>query len=87
MARRIVITSGKGGVGKSTIVSLLGYAMASLGKMVLLVDMDFGLNNLDVVMGVENKIVYDIIDVLEGKCLARQAIIQDFDVNLDSPCI
>lgn len=78
MARRIVITSGKGGVGKTTLVSLLGYAIASLGKKVLLVDMDFGLNNLDVVMGIENKIVYDIIDVLEGKCLPKQAIIQDF---------
>ena len=78
MARRIVITSGKGGVGKSTIVSLLGYAMASLGKKVLLVDMDFGLNNLDVLMGIENKIVYDIIDVIEGRCLPKQAIIEDF---------
>ena len=78
MARRIVITSGKGGVGKSTIVSLLGYAIASLGKKVLLVDMDFGLNNLDVLMGIENKIVYDIIDVIEGRCLPKQAIIEDF---------
>ena len=78
MARRIVITSGKGGVGKSTIVSLLGYAIASLGKKVLLVDMDFGLNNLDVLMGIENKIVYDIIDVIEGKCRPKQALVQDF---------
>lgn len=78
MTRRIVITSGKGGVGKSTIVSMLGYAIAGLGKKVLLVDMDFGLNNLDVLMGIENKIVYDIIDVLEGKCMPKQAIIQDF---------
>ena len=83
MARRIVVTSGKGGVGKSTIVSSLGYAIAGLGKRVLLVDMDFGLNNLDVLMGIENKIVYDIIDVLEGKCLPKQAIIEDFfDSNL-----
>ena len=78
MARRIVVTSGKGGVGKTTIVSMLGYAIASLGEKVLLVDMDFGLNNLDVLMGIENKIVYDIIDVIEGKCLPKQAIIQDF---------
>ena len=78
MARRIVITSGKGGVGKTTIVSMLGYSMADLGQKVLLVDMDFGLNNLDVLMGIENKIVYDIIDVIEGKCLPKQAIIQDF---------
>lgn len=78
MARKIVITSGKGGVGKTTIVSLLGVSLASKGYKVLIVDMDFGLNNLDVVMGIENKIVYDIIDVLEGKCQPRQAIIQDF---------
>ncbi len=78
MARRIVVTSGKGGVGKTTLVSMLGYAIAELGQKVLLVDMDFGLNNLDVLMGIENKIVYDIIDVLEGKCPPQQAIIQDF---------
>lgn len=78
MARKIVVTSGKGGVGKTTIVSSLGVALSSKGYKVLLVDMDFGLNNLDVVMGIENKIVYDIIDVLEGKCQPRQAIIQDF---------
>ena len=59
-------------------MSLLGYAIASLNKKVLLVDMDFGLNNLDVVMGIENKIVYDIIDVLAGKCLPKQGIVQDF---------
>lgn len=83
MARKIVITSGKGGVGKTTIVSGLGVMLARLGFRVLLVDMDFGLNNLDVVMGIENKIVYDIIDVIEGKCMAKQAIVQDFfDNNL-----
>ena len=76
-----MITSGKGGVGKTTIVSHLGYILARCGYKVLLVDMDFGLNNLDVIMGIENKIVYDIIDVLEGKCLPRQAIIQDFFEN------
>ncbi|MGN0961083.1 MAG: septum site-determining protein MinD [Christensenellales bacterium] len=81
MTRRIVITSGKGGVGKTTIVSGLGMALAGKGYKVLLVDMDFGLNNLDVVMGIENKIVYDIIDVLEGKCLPRQAVVQDFFEN------
>jgi len=78
MARKIVITSGKGGVGKTTIVSSLGIELAKIGYKVMLIDMDFGLNNLDVVMGIENKIVYDIIDVLEGKCLPRQALIQDF---------
>ena len=71
MSKKIVITSGKGGVGKTTIVSILGKALARLGKKVLMVDMDFGLNNLDVLMGIENKVVYDIIDVIEGKCLPK----------------
>ena len=78
MSRKIVVTSGKGGVGKTTIVSMLGIGLSRKGYSVLLVDMDFGLNNLDVVMGIENKIVYDIIDVLEGRCLPSQAVIQDF---------
>lgn len=78
MARKIVVTSGKGGVGKTTIVSNLGNILAGLGYKTLLVDMDFGLNNLDVLMGIENKIVYDIIDVIEGKCTPMQAILQDF---------
>ena len=78
MVRKIVVTSGKGGVGKTTIVSGLGYSLAGLGYKTLLIDMDFGLNNLDVLMGIENKIVYDIIDIIEGKCLPRQALIQDF---------
>lgn len=81
MARKIVITSGKGGVGKTTIVSGLGYTLANMGYKTMLVDMDFGLNNLDVLMGIENKIVYDIIDVIEGKCLPKQALIQDFFEN------
>lgn len=78
MARRIVVTSGKGGVGKTTFVCCFGESLSEMGFKVLLVDMDFGLNNLDVVMGVENKVVYDIIDVIEGRCLPRQALIQDF---------
>ena len=61
MAKKIVITSGKGGVGKTTVTSNLGYLLAKLGQRVVLVDVDFGLNNLDVVNGVENKIIYDII--------------------------
>lgn len=81
MSRRIVVTSGKGGVGKTTLVGLLGYALAGLGYKVLLADMDFGLNNLDVLMNVENKIVYDIIDVIEGRCSPNQAVIQDFYEN------
>lgn len=78
MARKIVITSGKGGVGKTTLVANLGITLSRLGYKTLLVDMDFGLNNLDVLMGVENKIVYDIIDIIEGKCSPSQAVIQDF---------
>ena len=78
MARIIVITSGKGGVGKTTICANLGFALAKLNLNVLLMDVDFGLNNLDVVMGIENKIVYDIVDIIDGKCRAKQALIQDF---------
>ncbi len=81
MARKIVITSGKGGVGKTTVCANLGYSLAKLGCKVLMLDIDIGLNNLDVVMGVENKIVYDIIDVLEGNCRPKQALIQDFFEN------
>lgn len=77
MSRKIVVTSGKGGVGKTTIVAGLGYTLAENGYKVMLVDMDFGLNNLDVLMGIENKIVYDIIDVLESKCSPRSALVQD----------
>ena len=79
MARKIVITSGKGGVGKTTICANLGVALAKLNKRVVLVDVDIGLNNLDVVMGVENKIVYDIVDVIEDKCRVKQALIQDIN--------
>ncbi len=79
MARRIVITSGKGGVGKTSICANLGYKLAKLKKRVLLIDVDIGLNNLDVVMGIENKVVFDLIDVLQNKCRAKQALIRDFD--------
>lgn len=79
MARKIVITSGKGGVGKTTVVCGLGMTFAKMGYKTLLVDMDFGLNNLDVLMGVENKIVYDIIDVLENKCSPKSALVQNFE--------
>ena len=77
MARRIVITSGKGGVGKTTITANLGIALANLGARVVLIDVDFGLNNLDVVMGLENKIVYDFLDIIEGRCRAKQALVRD----------
>lgn len=81
MARIIVVTSGKGGVGKTTVCANLGYALASMGLKVLMLDGDFGLNNLDVVMGVENKAVFDIVDVLNNRCRPRQALVQDFFVN------
>lgn len=77
MARKIVITSGKGGVGKTTITANVGTKLAALGKRVVLVDIDLGLNNLDVVMGLENMVVYDIIDAIEGRCRVKQALIQD----------
>lgn len=77
MARKIVLTSGKGGVGKTTICAGLGARLAGMGFRVLLVDVDLGLNNLDVVMGVENRIVFDIVDVIQGKCRPKQALIQD----------
>lgn len=80
MSRNIVITSGKGGVGKTTVCANIGYTLARNGLKVLMMDVDLGLNNLDVVMGVENKVVYDIIDVIDGKCRPKQALIQDFSV-------
>ena len=77
MSEAIVITSGKGGVGKTTACANLGVALASLGHKVVLVDADIGLRNLDVVMGLENRIVYDLVDVVEGFCRLRQALIKD----------
>lgn len=79
MARKIVLTSGKGGVGKTTICANLGMMLARLGKRVVLVDVDIGLNNLDVVTGIENKIVFDIVDVIENKCRVKQALVQDIN--------
>jgi septum site-determining protein MinD len=76
-ARVITITSGKGGVGKTTATANLGVALAMLGKKVACVDADIGLRNLDVVMGLENRIVYDIVDVVEGRAKLRQAMIKD----------
>jgi len=75
-ARVIVITSGKGGVGKTTTTNI-GAALADKGHKVLLIDTDIGLRNLDVVMGLENRIVYDLIDVIEGRCRVSQALIKD----------
>ncbi len=77
MGEVIVITSGKGGVGKTTTSANLGCGLAIAGKKVALVDADIGLRNLDVVMGLENRIVYDLVDVVEGKCRLKQALIKD----------
>ena len=73
----IVITSGKGGVGKTTTTANLGVGLSLLGKKVVLVDTDIGLRNLDVVLGLENRIVYDLVDVVSGNCKVRQALIKD----------
>ncbi len=73
----ITITSGKGGVGKTTTTANLGVALAMLGERVVVIDADIGLRNLDVVMGLENRIVYDLVDVVEGRCRLRQALIRD----------
>ena len=81
MGEVIVITSGKGGVGKTTTTANLGVALALRNKKVALVDTDIGLRNLDVVMGLENRIVYDIVDVVEEKCKLRQALIKDKRFN------
>jgi len=77
MDKTIVITSGKGGVGKTTSTANLGTGLAMAGKKVVLVDTDIGLRNLDVVLGLENRIVYDLVDVVEGTCKLKQALIRD----------
>src|SRR5579863_10225151 len=76
-ARRIVITSGKGGVGKTTTTANVGAALAKRGHRVILVDADIGLRNLDLVLGVEKRIVFDLVEVVEGRCQLRQALIRD----------
>jgi septum site-determining protein MinD len=75
--RVITITSGKGGVGKTTTTANLGVALAQLNQRVVVVDTDIGLRNLDVVMGLQNRIIYDIVDLVEGRCRLRQALIRD----------
>ncbi|MDO5518577.1 MAG: septum site-determining protein MinD [Clostridium sp.] len=77
MGVSIVITSGKGGVGKTTTTANIGTALASLGKRVVVIDGDTGLRNLDVLLGLENRIVYTIIDVIEGRCRLKQGLIKD----------
>ena len=75
--KTIVVTSGKGGVGKTTSAANIGTALAMHDKKVCLIDADIGLRNLDVVMGLENRIVYDIVDVVENNCRLEQAMIRD----------
>jgi septum site-determining protein MinD len=77
MGEVIVITSGKGGVGKTTTTANIGAGLALQGKSCVLIDTDIGLRNLDVVLGLENRIVYDLVDVVEGACKIKQALIKD----------
>ena len=77
MSEVIVVTSGKGGVGKTTTSASVGTGLAKLNKKVILIDTDIGLRNLDVVMGLENRIVYNLVDVVEGNCRIKQALIKD----------
>lgn len=76
MSEVIVVTSGKGGVGKTTTSANVGTGLAAMGKKVVLIDTDIGLRNLDVVMGLENRIVYNLVDVVEGNCRVKQALIR-----------
>jgi septum site-determining protein MinD len=77
LAKIVTITSGKGGVGKSTTTANVATALAKLNKKVIAIDFDIGLRNLDMILGLENRIVYDVIDVMEGNCNLAQAIIKD----------
>jgi septum site-determining protein MinD len=80
-AKVITITSGKGGVGKTTATANIGAALASSGQRVACIDADIGLRNLDVVMGLENRIVYDLVDAVEGRCRLNQAMIKDKHID------
>ena len=77
MCEVIVVTSGKGGVGKTTTTANIGIGLAKLGKKVIVIDTDLGLRNLDVVLGLENRIIYNIVDVINGNCRLKQALIKD----------
>ncbi len=81
MSRIIVVTSGKGGVGKTTVTANLGAALAKLGRKVVLVDADFGLRNLDLLLGLENRIVYTAIEAIAGECRLEQALVKDKRLN------
>src|SRR4030066_294842 len=76
-AKVVTVTSGKGGVGKTTLTANLAAALAADGLKVVCIDADIGLRNLDVILGLENRIVYDLVDVVEGRCRLRQAMIRD----------
>ena len=77
MGKTLVITSGKGGVGKTTSTANIGVSLSKLGKKTVVIDADIGLRNLDVILGLENRIVYTIIDVIENRCRLKQALIKD----------
>ena len=81
MAETIVVTSGKGGVGKTTVACFLGAKLAERGKRCVVCDLDIGLNNLDTVMGAESKVVYDLSDAVEGRCRANQILVESPSVK------
>lgn len=83
MARIIVVTSGKGGVGKTTVTANLGVCLSELGSKVLLIDADTGLRNLDLMLGLENRIVFNCFDFLDGKCTIEQTLVRDKQTNGD----
>ncbi len=86
MGEVIVITSGKGGVGKTTTVANIGTGLAMMGKKTVVVDTDIGLRNLDVVLGLENRIVYNLVDVVNGSCRLKQALIKDKRIRSSICC-